>query len=135
MYVKYFAMNTILGESIKKRLKEMRRNQSWLAEQVGLSPAQITQILQGKRGTTIEKIVDIGLHIGYTREEIIRLYTSEKSPAKTPVRQVLESVLDRIEQVDDSRLQAVTDYAVLIADSLKGKTNESKKESSKKNSV
>lgn len=125
-------MNTALGERIKKRLKELHLTQSWLAGQVGLSPAQITQIIKGQRGTNIDTLIDIGAVLGISREEVIRLYRNESQQEKSSIRNIIELGLNRIERIDETRLEQVADLVDLIANSLRGSDTHEPKNTKRK---
>jgi len=116
-------METPLGSRIKKRLKEIGKTQTWLGEQVNLGSPQITHIIKGKRGTGIDKLIDIGMVLGIGKEEVVRLYRGEKAESQSGVRKEIEKSLDRIERIDQGRLDQVADYVELLANSLRGKRN------------
>ena len=121
MDIKYVRMENPLGAKVKARLKELRQTQTWLAKQVGLSPAQITQIIKGQRGTSVDVLIDIGRVLGIDRGEVISLYRKEKTENKLDIREKIQRDLDRIERMNESRLYQVAEYIELIADSIKGK--------------
>lgn len=127
MNIEFIFVETALGKEIKSRLKAMGRTQIWLASQVELSPAQITQIVKGKRGTGINKLIDIGILLGIDRDRIIKLYRNEKENTKPSIRKDIELNLDRIERMNESRLHQVAEYIELIANSINEKLNSNKK--------
>lgn len=113
----------LLGDEIKRRLKGRGLTQTWLAKQVNLSPAQITQIIKGQRGTSINKLFDIGRVLGIQRDEIARLYENKLPENKSNVRKTIEAGLDQIERMDAERLHQVADFVQLVANSIRGAGN------------
>lgn len=59
----------LLGRRVKAKLKEMRKTQSWLAEQLDLSNPAITKWMQGKSDPTLGNLREIakllGCSVGY----------------------------------------------------------------------
>jgi transcriptional regulator with XRE-family HTH domain len=72
-----------LGDLIKKRLKELGENQSWLAKQIGVSREAVSKYIQGEY---------------IPRDKVLeRLYSSLDVPYKTPY-QTLVDLLEREKQ-------------------------------------
>lgn len=46
----------LLGRRMKAKLKDMRKTQSWLAEQLGLSNPAVTKWIQGKADPTLSNL-------------------------------------------------------------------------------
>lgn len=44
---------------VTSRLKEMGRNQTWLAEQIGVSRQQVSLFLKGSRGMSMPRLVKL----------------------------------------------------------------------------
>jgi len=52
-------MNLKIGELIRERLKAKNINQVQLADMVDLTPPQISRIISGERGTSLENLIAI----------------------------------------------------------------------------
>ena len=115
-------MITPLGKRIRSRLRELSQTQSWLAKQAKLSPAQITHIIKGQKGTSINKLIDIGTILSMSPEEVVRLYRSEKTGKKSGIRKIIELDLDRIERLDKKQLHYVAHYVGLISRNIANTT-------------
>lgn len=59
-----------LGRAIKDALDQ--RPQSWLGEQLGVDPAQVSRIISGKLEVTTERLADIERALGVTPGTIFR---------------------------------------------------------------
>jgi transcriptional regulator with XRE-family HTH domain len=58
-------MNQKLRDLIKKRMKELGINQEVLADRLSMTPSQVSRIISGARGTTLENLLSIAdlLHV------------------------------------------------------------------------
>lgn len=76
-----------LKDLVKTALAKNGMNQTDLAERINVTPAQISRIISGERGTTIEMLVKIADTLGIRHDDIFRaavnLYVpEEKGPDK-----------------------------------------------------
>jgi transcriptional regulator with XRE-family HTH domain len=102
-----------LKELVKEALLKKRMNQTELAERINITPAQISRILSGERGTTIETLVLIADVLGIKRDEILRAAAGLPSPEEEndewvedmnykikslpkPLRPIAEKMLDAL---------------------------------------
>lgn len=61
-----------VGELIKAALKKRGINQSQLAELSNITPAQISRIISGERGASIDTLILIADILGIRREDMLR---------------------------------------------------------------
>lgn len=66
-------MNLKLGELIRERLKAKNINQVQLAELVDLTPPQISRIISGERGTSLENLIAIADALQIERGHFLRV--------------------------------------------------------------
>lgn len=61
-----------ISELIKKALREKRISQIELSERTSLSTSQISRIVKGERGTTIENLIILADALGIKRDLMLR---------------------------------------------------------------
>lgn len=61
-----------VGELIKSALNKKSLSQSELADRVNMTPAQISRIISGERGTSIENLISIADALTINRDLILR---------------------------------------------------------------
>lgn len=66
-------MNLKLGELIRERLKAKDINQVQLAELVSLTPPQISRIISGERGTSLDNLIAIADALQIERGHFLRV--------------------------------------------------------------
>lgn len=66
-------MNIKLGELIRKRLTDINMSQTELAEKIGMTSSQISRIISGERGTTIDNLMSLADVLVVDRELILRV--------------------------------------------------------------
>jgi transcriptional regulator with XRE-family HTH domain len=71
--ITFMDMNAKLGELIRNRLIEINMSQTELADGVGMTSSQISRIISGERGTTIENLMAIADTLVIDRELILRV--------------------------------------------------------------
>jgi plasmid maintenance system antidote protein VapI len=64
---------TTLGEWIRVCLREMGKNQAWLAEKIGVQPPQVSRIISGSSETTPEILIAIADALGKSRTQVFRI--------------------------------------------------------------
>ncbi len=65
-------MTTKIGALIRRRLEERNMSQTDLADKVGMTSSQISRIISGERGTTIENLIAIADCLIIDRDMILR---------------------------------------------------------------
>jgi len=109
-------MNIGIGSLITQRLEKLGWTQSTLAKRVKIAPSQVSRIIAGERGTSLETYLKIADALAISRETFLKALAGPLSDAaedrwnveiglrakaiKSPVRRhLLEVVLDSM--VDD----------------------------------
>jgi transcriptional regulator with XRE-family HTH domain len=93
-------MKNILGERIRKRMKERGVTQEELAAVVGVGQSQISRVLAGERGTDILVIKNIAAYLKESQQEYVNLY-ADIPMTKRDVRRA--RIYELIDQIDDDR--------------------------------
>lgn len=77
--ITFFCMN--IGKLIKDNLDKKNMSQADLAHKISVTPAQISRIISGERGASIETLVLIADVLGISRDTMLKI-ASGMSPSK-----------------------------------------------------
>jgi transcriptional regulator with XRE-family HTH domain len=61
-----------LGEWIREGLARLGKNQTWLANKIGVEPPQMSRIITGASPTTIDNLIAIADALGKPRSQVFR---------------------------------------------------------------
>ena len=95
-----------LGEFIKDVLDRKKISQVDLAQRINLTPAQVSRIISGERGTSIETLVLIADALGVERDLMLKI-ASGSLFKNTDVNKEVEEINHKINLLTPQRLAAI----------------------------
>lgn len=95
-----------LGEFIKDVLDRKKISQVDLAQRINLTPAQVSRIISGERGTSIETLVLIADALGVERDLMLKI-ASGSLFKNTDVNKEVEEINHKINLLTPQRLSAI----------------------------
>ena len=91
-----------LKDLVKAALIKKDMNQSDLADRINVTPAQISRIISGERGTTIETLVRIADVLGIRHEDILKAAAGLPSPDEQSTDEWVEAMNYKIKLLPKS---------------------------------
>lgn len=101
-------MKDTFGPWLREQLREMGMTQMELAQRISIQPSQISRIISGERGTSIEVLEAIARAIRVPVETVFREAVGLNSP-EGDLSPTKRQLLDMAEQVDDETAEIVLD--------------------------
>ena len=95
-----------LGDFIKDVLDKKKISQVDLAQRINLTPAQVSRIISGERGTSIETLVLISDALGVKRDLMLKI-ASGSQHKNIDANEEIEEINHKINLLTPQRLAAI----------------------------
>lgn len=95
------------GEWLKSQIKSAGITQQELADRIGLKPAQISRIVSGTRGTSIESLASIATALHIQPEKAFRVACG--LPPIPELNEIIEEIIFDLRQLPDREKEDIRD--------------------------
>lgn len=105
-------MNDKFRKLVKQRLKDLDINQEVLAERLSMTPSQVSRIISGDRGTTMDNLLAMADAIKVDRREFLSVAAGLPSdPNKDPW---VEDMTQQLAHVTSNSREYIRDFVLGI---------------------